>query len=336
MSSKKLGQKTPQCLNCGLDLKDTFEYCPDCSQKNRDSHITFKSLIVDFFSNYFSLDSRFGRTFKPFFIQPGELTTEFMEGRRVKYANPIRLYLVISVLHFFIVSLIPNDDAEEPVFQVSDKNEIPDSGLMRLNISESMDSIYTDNENEILDEGKNTGLTSAKEIELIIQLTELKTFSRNEIQDSLRVDEMPMIKGYIMKQFIKLQMSDSESVQGYIIKNIPILMFLLLPIYALILKLFFRKKLYIHHLIHSIHLHSFMFTVLSIVWFLTILMGNSMEIVRSVAFILLTIYTFISFRKNYERSRWKTFFILLGSGSLYSFVLLTGILVEMLISLMVF
>lgn len=335
MSKSFSPEKKPDCLNCGYQLKEDFEYCPKCSQKNADSHLSFRKLIADFFSNYFSLDSRFGRTFKPFFIQPGLLTIEFMEGKRVKYANPIRLYLVISLIHFFILSFVPSDlESDEPVFSNSEKGEIPEAGMIRFNISE--DSVSTDINYDTLIAEKATWFPSVREIELISNLSSSKTFSRKEIQDSLQVEEMPFLKKYTTSQFIKLQLSSPEEVMNQIIKNIPVLMFLLLPFYALILKIFFRKKLYIHHLIHSIHLHSFVFTVLTIVWLISIILGTSTDFVEAASFFLLSFYAFISFRKNYNRSKWNTFFTLLGTGFLYMLVLLFGILIEMLISLMLF
>jgi hypothetical protein len=41
-------------------------------------------------------------------------------------------------------------------------------------------------------------------------------------------------------------------------------MFVLLPIFALLLKAAFRQRLYFHHLIHSLHLHSAAYIVLAL------------------------------------------------------------------------
>ena len=99
-------RKTSKCLNCGENLKPSFNYCPQCGQENNDYQLTFFQMVKEFLSNYFALDSRFGRSFKPSFLKPGFLTEEFMKGRRMSYANPVRLYIVISVIHFFIFSSI--------------------------------------------------------------------------------------------------------------------------------------------------------------------------------------------------------------------------------------
>lgn len=45
---------------------------------------------------------------------------------------------------------------------------------------------------------------------------------------------------------------------------LPRLMFILLPVFALLLKAAFRQRLYFHHLIHSLHLHSAAYVILAL------------------------------------------------------------------------
>lgn len=96
--------KTQNCLNCSLELPVHYNYCPRCGQENDDKHQSIWRLVVDFFSNYFSLDGRFGRSIKPFFTKPGFLTIAYNKGQRASYANPVRLYLVLSLFFFFVLS----------------------------------------------------------------------------------------------------------------------------------------------------------------------------------------------------------------------------------------
>jgi len=112
----KRRKKTDRCLNCGLKLTTAHNFCPNCGQENDDRNVSFWRLVVDFFSNYFSLDSKFGRSIVPLFFRPGYLTKRFHEGKRAGYANPIRLYLLVSILYFFAVSSAANH-------QFGDKDE---------------------------------------------------------------------------------------------------------------------------------------------------------------------------------------------------------------------
>ena len=49
-------------------------------------------------------DSRLWRTLVPLVLRPGFLTQQFIEGRRASYLSPFRLYLVVSILFFVVVS----------------------------------------------------------------------------------------------------------------------------------------------------------------------------------------------------------------------------------------
>ena len=67
-----------------------------------------------------------------------------------------------------------------------------------------------------------------------------------------------LLEQRIALQRVKVERSDERYFAGHVIKKLPIMMFLLLPLFALLLKLLYvrQKKLYIIHLIHALHLHS--------------------------------------------------------------------------------
>jgi hypothetical protein len=50
-------------------------------------------------------DSRLWRTLKLLWLRPGQLTIEFLEGRRASFLPPVKLYFVFSVIFFALVSL---------------------------------------------------------------------------------------------------------------------------------------------------------------------------------------------------------------------------------------
>jgi hypothetical protein len=98
----------------------------------------------------------------------------------------------------------------------------------------------------------------------------------------------------------------------------PRMMFILLPVFALFLKVAFRQRLYFDHLIHALHLHSALFIVLMLMLPLERVAAQSMlaMIVQLALFAyLLTIFV-ISVRRVYRVS-WlmatiKSFGIMIG------------------------
>ena len=91
------------CKNCNSELVGL--YCPECGQKNSQL-LSIKETLKEFTDNVFSFDTRFFITLKYLITKPGLLTTEYWLGRRTKYLPPLRLYLVMSLMYFFISSII--------------------------------------------------------------------------------------------------------------------------------------------------------------------------------------------------------------------------------------
>ncbi len=95
--------KEKLCKNCNSELVGL--YCSECGQKNSQL-LSIKETLKEFTDNVFSFDTRFFITLKYLITKPGLLTMEYWLGRRTKYLPPLRLYLVMSLMYFFISSII--------------------------------------------------------------------------------------------------------------------------------------------------------------------------------------------------------------------------------------
>jgi hypothetical protein len=106
--------------------------------------------------------------------------------------------------------------------------------------------------------------------------------------------------------------------------NIPKMMFLLLPLFALILKVtFFKsKKFYVEHFIYALHFHCFLFLFLGIIMLLKMLLpihsGLDGWINALVTFYIMW-YVYRSLRVVYQRGRFRTISKMAGIGVIYSF-----------------
>jgi hypothetical protein len=90
------------CKNCDAMLLGRF--CVNCSQA-ADIHVpTTHELAHELMEGLTHSDSRLWRTLTSLWLKPGQLTQEFVAGRRLAYLPPFRLYLVLSVLFFFLAS----------------------------------------------------------------------------------------------------------------------------------------------------------------------------------------------------------------------------------------
>ena len=397
----RIRRKADQCLNCGSTLGDVYNFCPACGQENNHNNISFGKLFKDFFGNYFSLDTRFGHSIKPFFIQPGYLTERFNEGKRMAFVNPIRLYLVLSLFYFFVFSFLSRDefrdDKTKPINLsgiLVPIDDIPDSTRRQINkildnqsikrLNETMDSKdiegFTDalNDDDIQELRKNLpedvlkqfglepfpgsdSIIAEKEIPvdtsdpeesneesifskidwvLFQDLVDNNELSDQEIYDSLNVGEVSFLEDKFTRQIIRIQRADGESVAGYIIKNMPIMMFLLLPIFALLLKLLYirRTTLYIRHLVHALHLHSFAYFIYgwALLAMIFLLGETGGVIIGVVSFILVSTYAYLSFLRVYKQHWFKTFIKFNLLGLVYGISLLIFFITEMIVSLILF
>ena len=93
------------CLNCGTNVQ--LDYCPECGQHQIDPDPTLDEFAHEIAEEFLHWDGKLALTYRTLIAKPGELTNEFLAGRRVRYISPLRVYLACSVLFFFLNALLP-------------------------------------------------------------------------------------------------------------------------------------------------------------------------------------------------------------------------------------
>ncbi len=191
----KIQTKSLECLNCGQPLYGYENFCSFCGQKNTIKKLSLGGFFSNLFSNFFSYDSRFWRTFLPLLFKPGQVSKEFIAGKRAKYVNPFKLYLNVSIIFFLILGItnkmeIKNASDQIVSFQ-NDNDTIPSANQQQI------DSVLTNLKNVALqnipiDSTDNETVAEVhKAIDFIEQKSKQKdsilsnTFSLNFGNDSL-------------------------------------------------------------------------------------------------------------------------------------------------------
>lgn len=93
-----------KCPNCNETISKTFEFCPSCGQGTKLDQ-SVGSLLTDFLNDYFTFDSKIIRSVLPLISKPAFLTIEYLQGRRVQYIAPLRLFIFLSLIFFLALSL---------------------------------------------------------------------------------------------------------------------------------------------------------------------------------------------------------------------------------------
>lgn len=272
------------CKNCNHSLKEEYLFCPECGQKTIDE-LSIKVLFSNTISNYFSVDARFFVSFLPLLFRPGYLPIKFIEGKRLRYLHPAQFYLFISVVFFFLLSFEVRRQQSAFDESVKDGFEIIDSS--DTTSSAKLDSIKMDEVKSALKKEEiytGTDAFTQADLDSILEKTDQKPVidigqGKNNLDSLVKagapLEEKLKAIGYDegsaawKKRFYIQALKFYEKKGGGLLEafydTIPIAMFFLLPIYALLLKLFFyRRGRFSHHLVFSFYFFSFLFTLFSI------------------------------------------------------------------------
>ena len=106
--SKNPLRKDKTCLNCRHVVPNRF--CPNCGQENIETRKTFYQLFVHFFEDLTHYENAFWKTIKNLLLKPSTLTKEYLSGKRLSYLAPVRLYIFISLITFFLISVLSPKD----------------------------------------------------------------------------------------------------------------------------------------------------------------------------------------------------------------------------------
>jgi hypothetical protein len=279
---KKTYHKEENCLNCNYPL--VGQYCGHCGQKAFLHKDSFGHMALHFIGDYFHYDSKFWLTIKTMFTKPGQLTKDYIEGKRVKYLNPIQLYIFVTTV-FFIFGM-PKSNDESSSISVQNRNEItaPPKGILGYSTESGSGQIgigpWTPNETTKIE--------------------------YDSVQNSLPENQRD---GFILKHIRHKSYDHTENLGELFSRNFSKVFFLLLPFFALLLALLFRKKklYYVDHIIFSIHFHAFVFILLLLGSLLIKIIDHSTFIFSiSIATILgIGVYLFQSLKLIYPSQPFK-------------------------------
>lgn len=382
MKAKK--RRSQVCHNCGSALEEHYNFCPVCGQANTDNNITFWILIKEFIDNYLGIDSKMAHSFVPFLFKPGALTNRFQEGKIKHFIHPVRLYLVMSLFYFFIISFLLSDINFAYLSEEANNSVTTDLDGLRFNdelltmtdslkitfLPDSLEAMYpeikefnvfydtikarfgeeyTDNTKvNILDELIPS--KSGKERPFIERMHILARDSR--VSDDVFIDSLMRADGrndnwnfnlgspertaHAKTQIRKILKND-EGFKGFLLGNLPLMMFILIPLFAGVLKMIYirRTHLYIKHVVHALHVHSFaylMYGISLLIIFRLIDDAATRGILAGVFFVGVSTYVYVSFLKVYKQGWFKTLIKFNIVGFVYSIFLQMFFYLEVWIS----
>jgi hypothetical protein len=328
------------CLNCGTTVEE--RYCTRCGQENLEPKESVGHVVGHFFADITHFDSKLFITLKDLILRPGFLTREYVAGRRSSYLNPIRMYIFISAMFFLAMFA----GRKEHLPEREDDPHVVNG--YRQHLADSLLAASPDSTRQIFNREMAALLDTAKEKKLkdeslglkmgtgdvVIDMTEYKYNSVHEF-DSVQatLPDSARDKGlmhWILRHNIRQKEKRGTAkihLEIDISHDIPKLMFVLLPLFALYVGWFYSRKkyYYVNHAIFSVHFHSFVFLLL----LFFILLGKlipgdwSETILALLSVILAFVYLVAALHGMYGQSFWVT--LLKGTGIALLYLITMGI-----------
>lgn len=279
MSHKNPIRKDKTCLNCNYVVENRF--CPNCGQENTDTRKTFYHLFVHFFEDLTHYENAFWKTIRNLILKPAALTKEYLSGKRLSYLAPVRLYIFISFITFFLFAVLP-DSEDKKLVKISDKKEKGEK-----QIDSAVYKSYEEKMNKLISDGKITpverdSLQKIFEKTASVAKDDSNWFSTGyrsvEELDSVRKvnpDEVGDLEYFLSKKSIEInEKFTGEEIEEKFIEgikhNFPKVLFIYMPLFAFFLWLFHSKKkwYYFDHGIFTLHYFSFLLLI-SLIMMLT-------------------------------------------------------------------
>lgn len=363
----------PVCQNCGTPLLGP--HCYACGQPVHGLVRRFTTVVGDFLDSVLNIDSRIVHTVGPLFAKPGFLSLEYFAGRRVRYVSPVRLFVFLSILTFFVARMVvPADgsfevgnDAGDRIGQaasVAEVERLRDEALVGLQKARAQTPDVP---------GARAGLDAG--------IAKLQRRAQARI-DALReaaahhepppepeVDTPPIqfdgtpwdakthpvhigwwpefANAWLNREIGRAQdnigrmQKDKSLFKDAALGAIPSTLFILLPVFALMLKVLylFKRRLYMEHLIVSLHSHAFLCLALLGV-FLLMALGDAVPaisplttLLKIALFVWMPVYLLLMQKRIYRQGWTMTLLKYCTLGFCYLILLSVGAVLTVLASL---
>ena len=284
------------CLNCGTELLGP--HCHVCGQPVKGLVRPLGSVIHDFLDTVFEYDSRIWRTLAPLYFLPGRVTRDYLAGKRMRFVLPFRLFFVLTIVAFLTVQWTLNIDDSMLAFEsnaltdaatveeleAARERAIASIEQARTEIAQSEDRIRERSGLEVAERNMETtaqrrrawleqseqALSEGREPPLEptaprLDLSAPEIWDRNT--NPVDVAWLPAAANARINDWIERGVRNIERVEedrDRIVRRLfsllPPVIFVLVPVFALLLKLahLFSGRLYMEHLIVALHAHSFL------------------------------------------------------------------------------
>ncbi|MCL5254512.1 MAG: DUF3667 domain-containing protein [Gammaproteobacteria bacterium] len=346
------------CANCSTPLQGGF--CHACGQENTNPIRNMLSLIHEFFGEMGNWDGRFWRTIWPLLTKPAFLSLEYVRGKRVPYVPPLRMYLFISIFAFIVFSQASGNlnflqgspagsslsSGEAVELSAADREDLRATN-QRFREQFGRDIINP----ELLAEPELSATPAEDDLPETAQAGESRprmtppsppTNSGNDLDRLARGEEAFSI-GFLsdeqnaeLTEKVRFLAQRPKLLVDRFLSIAPQMMLIMLPIFAVVLKLFyaFSGRYYIEHVVVALHTHAFLLLMTSLIIGVSALKAvfahlglaaGGLGWMITVMFWWMPIYLLLTQKRFYRQSWLPTVLKFLFIGFFYSLIVASTI-----------
>ena len=349
--SKDRHRVLTHCEDCGAQLQG--HWCGQCGQAAVDYRRSFRHVVADVLDSFLNWDSKFFATIALLIFKPWRLTNEFLAGKRVCYVNPLRLYLLASILFFFAVNYGAKDLRFQPgKLGPKDRAELEadlKKGDLPPAAREQLEALLQESPSPS-SSPPSTSPSPATSIPSPPPAPE----TDKQRQEYGKIGERPFVVFDEAKSTTpferwiearaKEKMGEHGTKMGLFIatlfSNLPYMMLCCIPLFAFVLKVLYIRRhiFYIDHLIYALHTHTFayvgtMLIVLSTIGLNRTAPGPIAGWIIALLWIAFVVQIFLSIRRVYRQGWFISIFKFFFGGFVYLIVLVVALAVTFFVTI---
>ena len=228
------------CENCGTKLAGPF--CHKCGQHDFEFHRSFWHVFLEALENFFHFDAKLFRNTLTLLFRPGRLTADFNAGKRAAQMPPLRLYIFVSILFFFVEFASPQ--AREGIV----KTDPTDRAALREALQETRENLQ---QNTTTAQGWKVKKGLTDDVNHAAPKT-AKPSGKNRPESKLEAS---------LQEKWRFVYEHQHEVAEAFIHAFPKMLLFCLPFFALYTRVLFRKSgiVYLQHLVVALHFHTFIY-----------------------------------------------------------------------------
>ncbi|MFC5525363.1 DUF3667 domain-containing protein [Rhodanobacter ginsengisoli] len=321
------------CGNCGAPLYG--KYCYACGQPVEGLVRHFGSVLGDVLDSLLNIDARILHTLLPLYFRPGKLTLDYFANKRARYVTPFRLVFFLAIIAFLAIQLAIRTSAT-PLVQFRTP-PIHGVAISSAPVTTTQDTHFANGDIKFNDEV----VWNRESRPLLVGW--LPSFANEWLNDSIErarnnLHDMNSGNAAAAK-------AAAWRLMGGVFAVAPQVLFVLLPVFALLLKVFyiFKRRMYMEHLIVAMHSHAFIMLSLLVLVALDLLrgwiaqhaawLGAPLGWLHAAAWLWMLAYLFLMQKRVYRQGWFMTSLKYAGVGICYSVLIGFGMAFALLISL---